>query len=69
MKAIKHTGIVIFLIGLAIFTGTIFTGSFSLTPGELDTFISQKNYKSEIIKEELTKAIVTSEELNIFEFF
>jgi len=68
MKAIKHTGIVIFLIGLAIFTGTIFTGSFSLTSDELNTFINQKKYKSEIIKDELKKATVTSEDLNIFEF-
>ena len=68
MKAIKYTGIVIFLIGLAIFTGTIFTGSFNLTSDELDTFISQKNYKSEIIKEELSKAVVTTDALNIFQF-
>ncbi|CAM1345880.1 4Fe-4S binding protein [Tenacibaculum crassostreae] len=68
MKAIKQTGLVIFLIALSIFTGSIFLGSFNLTSSELDSFLQEKNYKSEIIKEELTKATVTSEKLNIFEF-
>lgn len=68
MKAIKQTGFVIFLIGLSIFTATIFTGSFSLTSSELDTFITEKGYKSEVIKEELSKAVTTNKELSIFEF-
>lgn len=68
MKAIKHIGLVFFLIGLSIFTGTIFTGSFSLSSDELNTFIKEKNYKNELIKDELQKAVVTSEDLNIFEF-
>ena len=68
MKAIKYTGLVIFLVGLTIFTGALFTGNFTFTEQELDTFISKKGYKSEIIKEELQKAIVTNESLNIFEF-
>ncbi|APZ45287.1 FeS-binding protein [Polaribacter reichenbachii] len=67
MKFIKHTGLVIFLIGLFIFTASIFTGNFSLTQQELDTYITEKGYKSEIIKQELTKAIV-DKNLNIFEF-
>jgi len=68
MKAIKQTGFVIFLIGLSIFTATIFTGSFSLTSSELDTFISEKGYKSEVIKEELSKAVTNDKGLSIFEF-
>ena len=68
MKLIKQSGLVIFLIGLAFFIGTIFTGSFSLTPQELDTFIIEKGYKSEVIKDELSKAIVNKENLNIFTF-
>ncbi len=67
MKAIKHTGLVIFLIGLLIFTASIFTGNFSLTQFEVDSFIAEKGYKSEIIKEELSKAVV-GKESNIFEF-
>jgi polyferredoxin len=68
MKAIKQIGLLLFLIGLSIFTGTIFTGSFSLTSSEVDAFISEKGYKSEVIKEELSKAVVTEESLSIFEF-
>ncbi|SER07711.1 4Fe-4S binding domain-containing protein [Hyunsoonleella jejuensis] len=68
MKAIKHIGLVLFIIGLAIFTGTLFTGSFSLTEAELNAFIASKDYKSELIKGELKQATVTNEHLNIFEF-
>ena len=68
MKAIKNIGLIIFLIGLSIFTATIFTGSFRLTSAEVDDFIASKGYKSEVIKSELEKAIVTDEELTIFEF-
>jgi ferredoxin-type protein NapH len=68
MKAIKQLGLIIFLTGLAIFTGTIFTGSFNLSSSEFDSFISEKGYKSEVIKEELKKAVITNENLNIFEF-
>ncbi len=68
MKAIKQIGLVLFIIGLVIFTGTLFTGSFSLTETELNEFIASKGYKSEIIKDELKKATVTEEDLNIFEF-
>ncbi|UAM98446.1 4Fe-4S binding protein [Polaribacter litorisediminis] len=68
MKFIKQTGLIVFLIGLTIFIGTIFTGSFSLTPQELDTFIAEKGYKSKVIKDELSKGIVNQEGLNIFAF-
>ncbi|AZJ34286.1 4Fe-4S dicluster domain-containing protein [Tenacibaculum singaporense] len=68
MKIIKQTGLLLFLIGLIIFSGVIFTGFFNLNQSELDSFITEKGYKSEIIKEELSKAIVTDESLNIFEF-
>ena len=68
MKAIKYIGLVIFLIGLAIFTGTLFTGSFSLTKAEVSEYIEAQGYKSEVIKQELEKAVVTDEALNIFEF-
>ena len=67
MKTIKYTGLAIFLIGLTIFTASIFLGSFGMSQKELDTYITEKNYKSEIIKQELSKAIV-DKELNIFEF-
>ena len=68
MKVIKQSGLIIFLLGLTIFVGTIFTGSFNLNQLDLDTFIKKKNYKSVVIKSNLEKAIVTSEDLNIFQF-
>ena len=68
MKFIKNIGLVIFIIGLTIFTTSIFTGSFNLTQQELNSYISDKGYKSEIIKAELSKAIVTTNDINIFEF-
>jgi len=67
MKAIKYLGLVIFLAGLGIFTATIFDGSFGMSQQELDNYISEKGYKSEIIKKELKEAIV-GKELSIFEF-
>jgi len=68
MKIIKQAGFVLFIIGLSIFSGTIFTGSFSLTSSELNSFVSEKDYKSELILDELSKAVITTEELTIFEF-
>ena len=68
MKTIKQSGLIIFLIGLSIFTGVIFTGSFKLTSAEVDAFVQEKGYKSELINEELKKAVVTNENLNAFEF-
>jgi hypothetical protein len=68
MKTIQNLGLVIFLVGLSIFTATIFTGSFRLSQSEFDSFIANKGYKSDIIKKELQEAVVTNENLNIFEF-
>jgi polyferredoxin len=68
MKAIKQIGLGIFLVGFSIFTMAIFSGYFNFTEQELDNYISEKGYKSERLKEELLKSIVTDEKLSIFEF-
>ena len=68
MKILKHLGLVLFLIGLSIFTGVLFTGSFNLSSTELTSYVSKKGYKSELILNNLKKAVVTNEELTIFEF-
>lgn len=68
MKPLKQLGLVLFLIGLSIFTGSIFTGNFNVSQSQLDDFISSKGYKSEVIASELQKAVVTEEALNIFQF-
>ena len=68
MRVIKKLGLILFLLGITIFIGIIFTGTFNLTQSELNTFIKEKGYKNELIEEKLAKAIVTNEDLNIFEF-
>ena len=68
MKAIKYSGLGIFLVGFSIFTMAIFSGYFNFTEQELESYISEKGYKSEHLKEELLKSIVTDEKLSIFEF-
>jgi len=68
MKILKHIGLVLFLIGLSIYTGVLFTGSFNLSSTELTSYVSKKGYKSELILNNLKKAVVTNEELTILEF-
>lgn len=68
MKAIKTSGLILFLIGLCVFSGSLFTGNFGLSPSQFKTFIESKDYQSEIIEDALFKATVTQEHLNIFEF-
>ncbi|GAB7258276.1 hypothetical protein OBPA_27430 [Polaribacter sp. OB-PA-B3] len=68
MKAIKQTGLLLFLIGLATFIALIFTGDFNLNQTELDTFLKDQNYKNEVIAKELQQAVVTKDNLSIFEF-
>ena len=68
MKVIKQSGLIVFLIGLGFFIGTIFLGSFSLKQNELDAFLQEKQYKSTVLKGALEKAVVNVEDLNIFEF-
>ncbi|AQS95252.1 FeS-binding protein [Polaribacter sp. BM10] len=68
MKAIKQTGLLLFLIGLATFIALIFTGDFNLNQTELDTFLKGQNYKNEVIAKELQQAVVTKDNLSIFEF-
>jgi len=68
MKAIKHTGFVLFLVALTIFTGSLFTGSFHLSKSELDAFLKEKNYKSTVIRKALEDAVITDKKLTIFQF-
>lgn len=68
MKLIKYIGLAIFLIGLAIFSGSIFLGNFSMTDTQVDGYISQQGIKSDIFTKELKKTLVTEEQVNIFEF-
>ncbi|MBT8301603.1 MAG: FeS-binding protein, partial [Maribacter sp.] len=58
MKAIKNSGLIIFILGLGIFTALIFIGKFEVNQETLDQIISEKGIKSEIFIEELQKNIV-----------
>ncbi len=58
MKTIKNIGLIIFLIGLGIFTSLIFIGEFKVNQETLDQVISEKGIKSEIFIGELKKNVV-----------
>ncbi len=68
MKLIKYIGLAIFLLGLALFSGSIFLGNFSMTNTQIDEYISEQGIKSDIFTKELKKTLVTEEQVNIFEF-
>ncbi len=61
MKTIKNIGLIVFLIGLGIFTSLIFIGKFEVNQDTLDQVISEKGIKSEIFIEELKKNVVGKE--------
>ncbi len=68
MKLIKYIGLAIFLLGLALFSGSIFLGNFNMTDTQVDDYISEQGIKSDIFTKELKKTLVTEEQVNIFEF-
>lgn len=68
MKFIKYLGLKLFLIGFGIFTSAIFFGNFQITHQELEAYIAEKGYKSDYLKKALSDAVVTNEQLSIFEF-
>lgn len=47
MKFIKSTGLVLFLIGLAVFTALIFTGDYKVSSETFNTFVEEQGIKSE----------------------
>ena len=58
MKTIKNIGLVLFLIGLAIFTALPVLGTFDLSPKDLDDFINHKGIKSEVYISDLRQNVV-----------
>lgn len=58
MKTIKTIGLIIFLTGMAIWTGSLFMGEFTLSQEQLDNFIKDKGIKSELLAETLKKDVV-----------
>jgi len=61
MKTLKNIGLVIFLIGLGIFTSLLFVGKFNLSETVLEQLIQDKNIKSELFIEDLKNNVVDKE--------
>ncbi len=68
MKALTYIGLAIFLIGLSIFTGSIFLGNFELKQSDLTTFLENKGIENELLQKELQSAVITGEKMDIFTF-
>ncbi len=61
MKAIKNIGLVIFLIGLGIFTALPLIGTFKLDQSTFDKIVAEKRIKSELFITDITKNVVGKE--------
>ena len=61
MKTIKNIGLVIFLVGLGIFTSLIFTGKFEVNEATFSQFITDKNIKSELFIDTMKSSVVDKE--------
>jgi Pyruvate/2-oxoacid:ferredoxin oxidoreductase delta subunit len=58
MKAIKNSGLVIFLIGLGIFTSLTVIGTFTLTQADFDQVVADSRIKSELFIEAMNTEVV-----------
>jgi Pyruvate/2-oxoacid:ferredoxin oxidoreductase delta subunit len=61
MKTIQNIGLVIFLIGLGIFTALPLSGTFKLTQTDFNNFVSEKNIKSEVFVKNVENSIIGKE--------
>ncbi len=66
MKIIKNIGLVIFLVGLGIFTALPLIGEFNLSQNALDQFITDNNIKSELFSDGIKKNVVEKEFKGIY---
>ncbi|WP_010522696.1 4Fe-4S binding protein [Aquimarina agarivorans] len=57
MKAIKYTGLAIFIAALSIFTAVLFIGEFKASKDTVAEFIESNSIKSDILKDELNNTI------------
>jgi len=58
MKIIKNIGLLISLIGVAFFIGSIFVGDYQVTEEKFNTWVNSKGIKSEIFIDNASKEIV-----------
>lgn len=61
MKTIKYTGLVIFLIGLTLFTALPLVGTYQIDPSAFEELMAEKRIKSEVFIEDLQKNVVGKE--------
>lgn len=61
MKTIKNIGYVLTFLGFIFFTGSIFTGTYQVTPDAFEQWVSNKGIKSEIFINNTKKEIVNQE--------
>lgn len=58
MKAIKNSGLVVFILGLFIFTALLFEGRYELSQETFDTIVASKGYKSELFTNRMQDELV-----------
>ena len=58
MKTIKHIGLVIFLIGLAIFAALPLLGTFNLNEATFNTIVKEQNINSVVFMNDIKSNIV-----------
>ena len=66
MKAIKTSGLIIFLLGLAFFTSLLFVGEYKVSQQTFETIIKNKNIKSEWFKSGIQTKVVDKEYYSSF---
>ncbi len=68
MKAIKYTGLAIFIAALSIFTATLFLGEFNASKETVSKFISDNGIKSELLEKELQQTVTDKNFTSPFSF-
>lgn len=68
MKIAKYIGLAIFLIGLSIFSISLFIGDFKLDKIQILEFVNEKGFKSEAITKQLEDTFVNQDVKSIFDF-
>ncbi len=58
MKTIKNIGLLLCIVGFAIFIGSMFVGNYKVTSEQFDKWVASKNIKSEIFIESAEQEIV-----------
>lgn len=68
MKTIKNIGLILFLIGLAIFTALPVIGTYSLSPKQFEDFVGQKGIQSDLFISDIQENVVGQNFEGMFSF-